>query len=148
MIATAQCTLRHWCIQTPIKMLFILTVHFHSFLPHLYNLRDCPQITLVTLNGFCLLSKPQKRVFFEFFLLLGLVFQVLKVCLTKIFKIELPDLLFFVVFISFYISRYHFSQIFRASFRIILKKDFCHKFSYLTDSHKPSLPTPLMAKIH
>ena len=148
MIATPQCTLRHWCIQSPIKTLFILTVHFHSFLPQLYNLRDCPQITLVMLNRFCLLSKPQKWVFFELFLLLGLVFQVLKVCLIKICKIEPPDLLFFVVFISFYISRYHFSQIFRTSFGIIRKKDFCHKFSYLTDSHKPPFPTPLMAKIH
>ena len=41
--------------------------------------------------------------------------------------------------ISSYISRYHFSQIFRTSFRIICKKDFRHEFSFLTDSLKPPL---------
>ena len=35
-----------------------------------------------------------------------IVFQVLKVRLEKICKIEPPDLLFLVVFISFYISIY------------------------------------------
>ena len=45
-------------------------------------------------------------------------FQVLKALLIKICKIEPPDLLIIVVFISFYISRYHFSQIFRTSFNI------------------------------
>ena len=56
-------------------------------------------------------------------------------------KIEPPYLLFLIVFFSFYISRYHFSQIFRASFCIICKKDFCHKFSFLMDSLKPQ-PSP------
>ena len=51
-------------------------------------------------------------IFFEFFTLLGLVFQVLKVRLIEICKIELPDVLILVVFISFYISRYSFAQIF------------------------------------
>ena len=51
-----------------------------------------------------------------------IVFQVLKVHLIKICKIEPPDLLFLAVFISFYISRYLFSQIFRTSFIIICKK--------------------------
>ena len=50
-----------------------------------------------------------------------IIFQVLKVPSTKISKIEPPDLLFIVVFINFYISRYHFLQIFRTSFNIILK---------------------------
>ena len=77
---------------------------------------------------------------------LGLVFQVPKVHLIKICKIEPPDLLFLVAFISFYISRYHFSQIFRNSFRIIFKKDFCHKFSFLMDSLKLPPPTPQSAK--
>ena len=45
------------------------------------------------------------------------VFQVLEVLLGKICKLQLPDL--FIVFISFYISKYHFSQIFRTSFNII-----------------------------
>ena len=70
-------------------------------------------------------------------MLLGFVFQVLKVRLIKMCNIEPPDLLFLVPFISFYISRYHFSQIFRTSFRNVLKKDFCHKFSFLTDSLNP-----------
>ena len=77
---------------------------------------------------------------------LGLLFQVPKVHLIKICKIEPPDLLFLVAFISFYISRYHFSQIFRNSFRIIFKKDFCHKFSFLMDSLKLPPPTPQSAK--
>ena len=69
-----------------------------------------------------------------------IAFQVLKVSLIKICKVELSDLLFLVVFISFYISRYHFSQIFRTSFSIISKKDFLHKFSFLTDSLKHPHP--------
>ena len=66
----------------------------------------------------------------------------MKVRLIKIGKIGLPDLLFLIVFISFYISRYHFSQVFRSLFRIIHKKDFCHEFSFLTDSLKPPPPPP------
>ena len=58
------------------------------------------------------------------------LFQVLKLLLIKICKIQLLDLLFLVVFISFYISRYHFSQILRTSFNNIWKKDFCHEFSF------------------
>ena len=69
--------------------------------------------------------------------LFHIVFQVLKVCLIKIFKIEPPDLSFPVAFISFYIIRYHFSQIFRTSVNIISKKDFRHEFSFLSDSLKP-----------
>ena len=71
-----------------------------------------------------------------------IVFQVLKVLLTKICKIQPPDLLFIVVFISFYIRRYHFSQMFRTSFIIILKKIFVMNFPFLTDSLNP-LPHPL-----
>ena len=50
-----------------------------------------------------------------------IIFEVLKVHLIKICKIVLPDLLFIIVLISFYISRYHFSQICRTSFNIYLK---------------------------
>ena len=63
-------------------------------------------------------------------------FQVIKIC-----KIEPPDLLFLVAFISFKISRFHFSQIFRNPFRIIRKKDFPRRFSFLTDSLKPHSPS-------
>ena len=58
------------------------------------------------------------------------VFEVLKVLPIKICKIQSLDLLFLADFISFYISRYHFSQVLRTSFNIIWKKDFCHKFSF------------------
>ena len=37
---------------------------------------------------------------------------------------------FIYCFISFYISRYDFSQIIKTSFSIIWKKDFHHKFSF------------------
>ena len=52
-----------------------------------------------------------------------IVFQVLKVLLIKIFKMQPLDLLLLVVFISFYMSRYLFIQSFRTSFNIIWKKD-------------------------
>ena len=48
----------------------------------------------------------------------------------KICKIQLPDPLFLVVFISFYISQYHFSQIFRSAFNIISKKNFVANFPF------------------
>ena len=93
------------------------------------------------LNGFCLLRK-KNPLFLDRILtkLFYIVFQVLKVLLIKICKIQSLDLLFLVVFISFYISRY-FSQVFRTSFNIIWKKDFCHKFSFFdgftTSHHHP-----------
>ena len=131
------------------------------------KLRDCQLITFVMLNRFCSLSRTpplppptspnlpvlnttiskwieyqpksnEKHAFFRF-----IVFQVLKICTIKFFKTEPPDLLF-LVFISFYTNRYYFSQIFRTSFSIIWKKDFCHKFYFLTDSLKP--PTPKWPK--
>ena len=48
-----------------------------------------------------------------------ILFQVLQVLLIKYCKIQSLDPSFLVVFISFYISRYHFSQVFRTSFNII-----------------------------
>ena len=47
-----------------------------------------------------------------------------------------------LVFISFYIRRYHFSQRFRTSFNTVWKKDFSHKFSLLADSLNPPRPPP------
>ena len=76
-----------------------------------------------------------------------IVFQVLKVLLIKICKIQSLDLLFLVVFISFYISRYHFSQVFRTSFNIIWKKDFHYKFSFFNGFTQTPTPTPWTAKI-
>ena len=68
------------------------------------------------------------------------VFQVLKVLLIKICKIQPPDFYFLllVVFISFCINRYHFSKIFRTSFNIIWKKIFVTNFPFLTDSLTPA----------
>ena len=52
--------------------------------------------------------------------------------LIKIYKIQPLGLLFLVVFINFYISRYYFSKdlITLRSFNIIWKKIFRHKFSF------------------
>ena len=95
-------------------------------------LRDCWQIIFVTFNGFCPFKQKNPtplfltdnikmdRILTKIFYI---VFQVLKVLLIKICKIQSLDLLFLVVFISFYISRY-FSQVFRTSFNIIWKKRF------------------------
>ena len=58
-------------------------------------------------------------------------------------KIQPLDLLFLVVFIRFYIKRYNFSQIFKTSFGIIWKKDFCHKFSFFNKVTEPSQPLKL-----
>ena len=71
-----------------------------------------------------------------------IIFQVLKVRLIKMCKIEPPDLLFIVALISFYISRYHFSQICTSSFKIYLKKKkICLKFFFFNRFTK--IPTPL-----
>ena len=66
--------------------------------------------------------------------LFHIVIQILKVLLIKICKIQPPDLLFLFVFISFYFSRYHFSQISRTLFKNIWKKYYRHEFPFLTDS--------------
>ena len=114
-------------------------------------LRDCRQITFVTLNGFCQLTKTPTPLFLMDNIKMDriltkifyIVFQVLKVLLIKICKIQSLDLLFLVVFISFYISRYHFSQVFRTSFNIIWKKDFRHKFSFFNRfTQTPTTPPP------
>ena len=65
---------------------------------------------------------------------------ILKVLLRKICKTQPPDRLFLVVFISLYISRYHFSQIFRTSSTLSEKKLFVTNFPFLIDSLRP--PTP------
>ena len=104
------------------------------------------QIIFITLDRFCPLSKKKKEKNHPPLFLTDnikmdritnpnqmkntcpfyILFQGLKVLLSyKNCKIQAPDILFFVVFISFYISRYHFSQIFRTSFiQHYLKKRF------------------------
>ena len=66
-------------------------------------------------------------------------------CIWSFDKVQPLDLLFIVAFISFYISRYHFSQIFKTSFSIIWGKDFYHEFSLLngfTQTPTPHLHPP------
>ena len=113
------------------------------------------QITFVTVNGFCPLSNPfpmfltdnnkMDRILTKRFYIVS---QVLKVLLIKICKIESLDLLFLVVFISFYISWYHFSEVFRTYSRLyIWKKDFRHKFSFFSGFNPSHPPAYLRAKI-
>ena len=76
-----------------------------------------------------------------------IVFQVLKVLLIKICKIQSLDLLFLVIFVRFYINRYHFSQVSRTSFNIIWKKDFRHKFSFFSRLKRSSRTRPLICPV-
>ena len=77
-----------------------------------------------------------------------MVFQVLKVFLIKICKIQSLDLLFLVVFITFYISRYHFHKFLELHLTIPEKeKDFHHKFSFFNGFTQTPTPNPLTAKI-
>ena len=100
--------------------------------------RDCQQITSVTPNGFFRqaiktpppVSNGQKmdKILTKIFYI---VFQFSQLPLIKVCKIQSLALLFLVVFISFYISRYDSLQVVRTSFNIIWKKDFLHKFYFL-----------------
>ena len=84
-------------------------------------------MTFVMLNGFYPLSErnpppvPKANIKMDGILtkLFYIIFQVLEVLLIKLCKIHSLQVLFLVVFISFYISRYKFSQAFRTSFNII-----------------------------
>ena len=68
-----------------------------------------------------------------------IVFQFLKEVLTKICKVQSLDLSFLVVL--FYISIYHFLQVFKTLSSVIWKKDFCHKFPFFNRFTQP--PNPL-----
>ena len=58
-----------------------------------------------------------------------------------------PDLLFFVVLHSFYISRYHFPQIFRTSFNIIWKKYFSTNSLIELEQSNSVIKTELVAYV-
>ena len=74
------------------------------------------------------------------------IFQALKVLLINIMRCNPSYFYFLLFYISFYISRYQFSELFRTSFNIsYLKNDFRYKFSFLIDSLKA--PNSLTAKI-
>ena len=109
-------------------------------------IRDCQQITFIMLNRFCLLSKKNPPPVLNRQYQSGyntnqnqiknacpfyIVFQVLEVLLIKICWIQPPDPLFHVVFISFYISRHHFSEVFRTSFNISFPKKRFLSWSFL-----------------
>ena len=62
-----------------------------------------------------------------------MLFQVFKVLLITICKMIHQIFYFLLFYTSLYISRHHFSQIFRTSLNIlaiIWEKKFCHKFSF------------------
>ena len=114
------------------------------------SIRDCQQITFVTLNRFCLLyyvkqtppplTRPPVLNRISRWIQNSNQNQVKKYtpflhCIssfegTKICKMSHQILYFLLFYTSLYISRHHFSQIFRTSLNIILKKDFHHKFSF------------------
>ena len=119
------------------------------------NLRDCWQITFVMLNRFCPLSncsqspvldkqywnaqntnQNQMKNTCPFHKSYCIYFRFWRCILQKFVRATRS-----FVFISFYVSRNHFSQIFRTSFNIICKKRFWHKFSF--NGFTQSLPTPL-----
>ena len=68
--------------------------------------------------------------------------SVFRKMLETLVERRFSAVIFLFVFISFYISWYHFSQIFGSSFKNIRKKYFCHEFSFLTDLLRP-MPPPL-----
>ena len=71
------------------------------------------------------------------------------ISMINISKIQSPDLLFVVAFISFYISRYHFHKFLELYSTLSEEKIFVTNFPFLADSLKPPRPspTPLMTKI-
>ena len=128
-----------------------------------YILRDCRQITFVLLNGFCPLSKKKThspllltdkikmdrirtKIKWKIHTLF-ILFEGLKVLLLIICKMQPLNLLFLLdlFHVRFYISRYHFSLVFRALYSVIWKKYFRYKFSFFNGFTHP--PTSLTAKI-
>ena len=76
-----------------------------------------------------------------------IIFQVLKVLLIKIWKIQQPDLLFLVVFISFHISIIIFQTFLELHSTLSEKKIFITNFPFSTDwLNPPPLPAPLRPK--
>ena len=94
--------------------------------------------------------KLQKTLFiyFYFHYPFYIVFQVFKVLPRKIYKLKLLVLLFHFYCFSFYMSRYHLSQIFRTSFNITSKEIFVTNLSFLIDSFNPSPSKRLKSAKH
>ena len=74
-----------------------------------------------------------------FFLEYLIVFEVWKVLLIIICKMQPLDLFFLLFYVRFYTCRYYFSLIFRTSYNI-WKKGFCHESFFLMDSLKSPSP--------
>ena len=115
-----------------------------------HKLRGCRQIAFVALNGFFLLSKhpPHSHSLphvsngqyqnglntnqsqMKNTCLFYIAFQVLKVCVLKRFVVQSHQVLFLVVFISFYISRYHFHTFLELHSVLLVKKIFVTSFLF------------------
>ena len=110
------------------------------------TLRDRQQIIFVTLNGSnwkeCQPRLNEKKTS----LLYMLYFNFEKVLLWKVIRCSY-QFFYFLFYISFDISRYHFLKLFRTWFNIIWKKIFVANLPFLMNSPNSTPPTPLMAKI-
>ena len=119
------------------------------------DLRDCRQISFVTLNGFCLLRKKttplflignikMERILTNIFFI---VFQVLKVLLIKICNGYSHQIFYFLLFLlalaSVDIISHKFSELHST---LSEKKIFVTNFPFLTDSLKPPSQQPKSAK--
>ena len=87
-------------------------------------------------------TKIRRKIhaFFTLYFKFWRLFFVIKIC-----KIQPLDLLFLVVFIRFYISRYHFPQILKVQSALSEKKIFITNSPFLMFSLK--LPKPLPFKV-
>ena len=65
----------------------------------------------------------------------------------KICKMSHRIFYFLLFYTGPYISRHHFSQVFRTTVNIICKKDFRHEFSFFNGSTETLASTHLTAKI-
>ena len=95
------------------------------------ELRDCQQITLITRYRFYPLSKPSPTPCSQWIISKWIEYQPKSnekympfYTVFEVLKVYMPYKNVDVVFISFYISRYHCSQLFRTSFIIIWQKIF------------------------
>ena len=89
---------------------------------------------------------PTKIKWENISLLYMFYFNFEKVLLWKVIRYSY-QFFYFLFYISFDISRYHFLKLFRTWFNIIWRKIFIANLPFLTNSPNSTPPTPLMAKI-
>ena len=121
------------------------------------SVRDCWQITFVTLNGFCLLKNPHPPVLnrqyqdwyniptkikWKIYALFTLYFKFWWYTSYKNLKIKPLDLLFLGAFISFYIQHAdnNFYKFLELHSTLYEKKIFVANFPFLTNSLKHPHP--------